>query len=86
MEQLFISCVTSHGGLDCQTLPGRDKVVQIHFLAKNGPLGVKEGQILRKNYGPKSADRTADFGKIGFYQFLTYVVNLRCIGRYFMTI
>ena len=50
----------------------------------NGPLGVIEGQILRKNYGPKAADRTADFGKISLFQFLTYVVNLRCIGRYFM--
>ena len=50
--------------------PGRDKVVQIHFLTKNGPLGVIEGQILRKNYGPKSADRTADFGKIKFFRFL----------------
>ena len=26
-----------------------------------------EDQILNKNYGPKSADRTADFSKIEFF-------------------
>ena len=78
-------CPVTHGTLDWQTPLGRHKVVQIHFLTKNGPLEVIEDQILKKNYGPKSADRTADFGKISFFQFLTYVVNLRCLGEYFMT-
>ena len=31
--------------------------------------GVIEDKILKKNYGPKSADRTADFGKIKFLRF-----------------
>ena len=47
---------TPHGTLDWQTPLGRHKVVQIHFLTKNGPLEVIEDQILKKNYGPKSAD------------------------------
>ena len=72
----------THGTLDWRTPLGRHKVVQIHFWTKNGPLEVIEDQILKKNYGPKSADRTADFGKISFFQFLTYVANLRCTGRY----
>ena len=54
----------THGSLDWRTPCGRHKVVQISFLTKNGPLGVIKDQILKKNYGPKSADRTADFGKI----------------------
>ena len=75
----------THGTLDWQTPLGRDKVVEIDFLTQNRPQGVIEGEISKKNYGPKSADRTADFGKIEFFQFLTYVVNLTCLGLYFMT-
>ena len=45
------------------------KVVEAKVLSKNGPLEVIEDQLTKRNYGPKSADRTADFGKIEFFRF-----------------
>ena len=80
----FIVGDLSHGTLDWRTpwkiQSGPNPLLYQKWITG----GDRRPNFEKKNYGPKSADLTADFDKIGFFQFLTYVANLRCTGRYFM--
>ena len=49
--------------------PGRHKVLENDILSQFRIQEVKEGEILKKSYGSKSADQTADFDKIKFSRF-----------------
>ena len=74
----------SHGALDCLTPPGRHKLVENDNLSQYRPQKVIEGGILNKNYGSKSADRTADFDKIKFFRFFDPCDDSEFVGRHKM--
>ena len=64
----YLRSVTRGSGLP-DPPPGRHKVLGNDILSQFRPQEVKEDEILKKNYGSKSADRTADFDKIKFSRF-----------------
>ena len=67
----------THGRLYCHTPPGGHKVVERHFFDQFRFYRVIGHDFSKKNYGPKSADRSAVRQKMDFSNFSTLLTILK---------